>query len=130
MLFLSKMLCFLVVLILVGCLPGAFTVSADVSQSGIADLNVDGVSGNCGLSNGAAIQSVWVGKVQADGKAQTVWQLKSIDVNGHQLKSIRYGVIPDGFVEQEKPSALIAGAQYDAELSGHGCSGGIKFAIR
>lgn len=118
-----------IVFVLGGCLPGALKISVNSSPDGVVEFLVDHVSGDCGAHESALIQTIWVGKIQDDGKAKTIWHLRSIDAEGLPIRSLKYGVNPEGFQEQEKSQSLINGAEYDIEVSGHGCSGGLKFKI-
>ena len=113
------------------CLPGAFKISVDDSQTGKIKFTVHHISGSCGEKNGSVpIQSIWVGKPGIDGTGKTFWSLRSIEASGVLIHSLEYGVVPSGFREEEKSQPLISGDRYEIGMAGHACSGGQGFTMR
>jgi hypothetical protein len=128
---LFQLLIFLIMaFLLVGCLPGALKILISDGRTGVAEFIIERTSGNCGEEEGALIQSIWFGRAQDNGRDLTIWYLRSIDAQGHSIHSLEYGVVPIGFYEVEKIKQPLSGGNFDAKISGNGCSGSINFSIK
>lgn len=117
------------VVLLSGCVPGALKVSINNSQDKAPEFSVSHESGDCDVDDAVFVKTILVGK-PLNGKLRRVWLLRSDDIHGSPIHTFKYGILPEGFHEDEKSQPLTPGDEYEIIVHGNVCSGGLRFKIR